>query len=355
MALTTWQRWSICALTFNMASVFAAPPPVRQPAPDAIVLTLPAQLPAEPQHALAQALRSGDQRALGQIEARLSGNQSLEALLVRAYIAQHQHEFGRARVLLDQLIARAPRDVEARHVRADVLLAQGELRLAERDCAALVVGLDLARGALCTAALASRRGQLDAAQGVLLPLLQNEDLAQPLRHYAWRLAGDIALQRGDLAAVETAWLAALALDPADQSARLRLARLLREQGKSDEARDLLSGLPEQDAVLMELAWLARADGDETRARLFAEQVDRRLREGEQLGAGLELADQARWRAEWHRDWGGALALAELNFEIQRGESDETLLRTLAEAVDDRAALMAIQQWRQSQGLPEQPR
>lgn len=330
----------------------AALPTMERPAADQWVLQLPARLPDDPAQALQQVLRSGDARALGLIEARLQADEGDQALLLRAYIAQHQHDYAQALALLDRLLLRRPRDAVARHVRVDVWLAQGEIRRAATECAALALGLDGLRGTLCTAALAARRGQTSAAQSVLRPLLDDSTLAAPLQRYAWCLAGDVALQAGDLVGAESAWEGALARDPADPGARLRLLRLWRAQGRLERIDSLLVDMPESDAVLMERAWLARARGQMQQAQAIAARLEARFQEAEWAGSGLELADWARWRAEWQRDLNGALALAKRNFETQRSESDERLLRDLAEVLDDRVALSALNDWRRSQGLPE---
>jgi len=107
-----------------------------------------------------------------------------------------------------------------------------------------------------------------------LPKLSGED-----RKKALLALGPAYRALGDLPRAAESYRAALAEDPQDVSALVGLGRLLRQQGKLEEARPLLEKAGEivldGSGVTLELAALARAEGDSARERAMYEEALRR--------------------------------------------------------------------------------
>jgi predicted Zn-dependent protease len=144
------------------AYAFAQRPPISEPIRrDAVIDVLPsgyaalmpraeegaARAPgsvADAEALIATAARSGDARLIGRAEKILErhrGPRETPAVLrARAYIAQYRHDFETALALLDQAIARNPRDADSRLSRAQIMLVGGEVERARRECTALAVG-----------------------------------------------------------------------------------------------------------------------------------------------------------------------------------------------------------------------
>ena len=107
-----------------------------------------------------------------------------------------------------------------------------------------------------------------------LPRLSGED-----RKKALLALGQAHRSLGDLPRAEQSYRAALQEDPQEVSALVGLGRLLRQQGKLDDARPLLEKAGEivldGSGVNLELAALARAEGDSARERAMYEEALRR--------------------------------------------------------------------------------
>ncbi|MED5374466.1 MAG: tetratricopeptide repeat protein [Myxococcota bacterium] len=107
-------------------------------------------------------------------------------------------------------------------------------------------------------------GRLDRADAELQALLEQA----PRSPDAWGSAGDLALNRGELAAAETAWLTAIALEPEEATWHVRYGRLLakgyggrRHAEAESELERALTLRPSWAQLHMDLAELRRQQGD----------------------------------------------------------------------------------------------
>jgi hypothetical protein len=303
---------------------------------------------------LAAAARTGDARLASRADALLSrlpaNDHRPEVLRMRAFSAQHRHDFVEALRLLDQLIARDPRSGDARLTRAQIHLIGGRLASARADCAALILAVDAGNGMLCAAMLSLRTGKYPAAAtAVELWLVQNADVDREMRRNALALRGEIAARAGDIDA-EQYFKSALRLAPYDVRTLAAYARYLRDAGRKNEVEALLRGYSGHDGLQLQRALALRGD-DAKKAAAIAKTLSRNYALTRKLGRVPELRDEAEVALIFHRDPKQALALAQRNFRDQRDVEDVDLLVRAAIAAQRTEALQPIRAWAAAQGLP----
>lgn len=303
---------------------------------------------------LAAAAQTGDARLASRADAVLSrfpaDDPRLDVLRMRAFSAQHRHDFAEAARLLDQLIARDPRAGDARLSRAQIHLVGGRLDAARSDCVALVLGVDAGDGMLCVAMLSLRRGQFAAAaDAVDRWLTGHADGDREGRRYALTLRAEIAARAGDRQA-EQYFKNALRLAPDDVRTLAAYARYLRGVGRGRDVEALLRRHSGHDGLQLQRA-LALRDSDPDKAAVIAETLAQNYALTRRLGRAPELRDEAELILTFRRDPQRALALAQRNFRDQRDEEDVDLLVRAAVAARRPEALQPLRTWAETQRLP----
>lgn len=309
---------------------------------------------------LLTASRTGDARLVARAEgalARFPKDNTAPALMrARAHVAQYRHDFTTARRWLDRLIALEPRNGGARLARAQMSLVQGRLGDARADCAALTLGIDSGDGLLCTAALALRQGQYDAAAGLLDRWLEMSRAGDAEgRRYALVMRAEAASRAGDGDA--GLWFRrALELAPGNVRTLAAYSRHLRGAGRPEQALALLPESPVSEHLQLERVLAAHAAGV-PEAPALAEALARRYEQARAVGTTPDLRDEAEFLLTLREDPAAALPLAQQNFQTQRDYEDVDLLRRAAMAADREQALQPLRAWAESQSLrlpPLQP-
>jgi tetratricopeptide (TPR) repeat protein len=264
-----------------------------------------------------------------------------DVLYLRATIRQAVHDFARARADLDLLVERRPDDVNARLTRAAVATVMGDLATARGDCEATRSGELIA--AACAAPLASAGGDLAAASARLARALDAAPADAGVAVWARTSLGELARQRGDTAAAEQAFRAALALDPTAAYTLVQLADLLLDEHRDADAADLLRGAGEADPVLLRLAIAERRLGDPAWT-VHARVVRDRLLAGMARGDGTHQREYALYLLELGGDPAGALAAARRNWTLQKEPIDARLVLDLALAAGEPGAAREVVAW-----------
>lgn len=303
---------------------------------------------------LAAAARTGDARLASRADALLSrfpaNDARTEVLRLRAFSAQHRHDFAEAGRLLDRWIARDPRAGDARLARAQIHTLGGRLDAARADCAALVLGVDAGDGMLCVAMLSMRQGQYPAAASAVGRwLAQNADGDRDGLRHALTMRGEIAARAGDRGA-ERYFRDALALVPEDVRTLAAYARFLRGAGRFRDVDALLRGHPGHEGLQLQRA-LALRETDPAEAGVIAGNLARSYATARSLGREPELRDEAELLLAFRRDPQAALALAQRNFRDQRDVEDVDLLMRAAAAARRPDALLPLRTWAAAQRLP----
>ncbi len=303
---------------------------------------------------LVVAAQTGDARLASRADALLSrfpANENRpEVLRMRAFSAQHRHDFAEALRLLDRLVARDPRAGDARLARAQIHILGGRLDAARSDCATLALGVDAANGMLCVAMLSLRQGRYPAASSAVdLWLAQNADGDAEGRRFALTLRGEIAARAGERDA-ERHFRRALSLAPNDVRTLAAYARFLRAAQREREVEALLSGHAEHEGLQLQRA-LALRGSDPDKASAIAATLTRGYASARSIGRVPELRDEAELMLSFRGDPKRGLMLAQRNFRDQRDEEDVDLLYRAAVAAQDPQALRQLREWTAAQRLP----
>ena len=299
---------------------------------------------------LAAGRRLSDPRYFGQAEAVLAralslSQRSLTLDISWADILQHRHDYEASRRVLDRVLSTAPREPQARLMRAQMNLAQGRFAEARRDCTALLtVG---AVGRVCLAQAMTMTGDLE--RGYALALREATGGGNPAtRSWILTALADMAARRGDPDSQQ--WLEkALLADPDDQYARLALADALIDRGALGAAARVAGAGPQSDAALLRLAIVATASGGGDAA---ARELEARHREATARGEVIHLRDLARFRLEVLHDVHGALEAARRNFASQKEPWDARLLLESARAAGDLGAVAEYRAWQRTTGYQD---
>jgi predicted Zn-dependent protease len=310
-------------------------------------LTLAARLA---RRAIEAGRETGDPRFFGQARAALAPwwkqpDPPAQALLLRATLKQSTHDFPGALTDLDRLIAANPRDGQAMLTRATVLTVQGRYAEARADCARIArLTVPLVTIA-CDAASASLSGEAASAYRALTGALAAPAANAGLVEWGQTLAGEIAQRRGDAAAAEGHFRAALALDPRDPYLLGAFADFLLDRNRPAEVVPLLRDYTRNDNLLLRLA-LAEARLPEMRSSFDAHRSDLedRFDAARRRGDTLHRREEARYALEIAGNGERALALARENWKVQRESADLRILLSAAKAAGDAAALQESGDW-----------
>jgi len=289
-------------------------------------------------HAIDASRATGDPRFLGQAQASLSPWWSLPeappvVVLLRATIRQSQHDFDGALADLDMLLRADPRAAQPRLTRATVLTVLGRYAEARADCRQLAGVAAPLVVAGCLAAPVSLSGEADRAYADLLRALERPGTDAGTVEWALTLAAEIAARRGDPAAAERHFRAALALDASDAYLKGAFADFLLDRGRAREALALVSDDGKNDALLLRRV-LAERQLPDLREAFVAHRAEmaERFDAARRRGDSLHRREEARFRLDVEGDAQGALALARDNWKVQREPADLRILVDAAKAV-----------------------
>lgn len=301
-------------------------------------------------HALDAARERGDPRFAGQAQAALGpwwngDDVPLPALLLRATIKQSLHDFRGALADLDRLLARHPAAVQARLTRATVRSVVGRYADARADCTQLAGRVAALVVAGCDATPASLTGHADAAYGALVRGLAEAGGDAGVREWALTLAAEIAARRGDPAAADRHFRAALGLASSDPYLKGAYADFLLDQDRANDVVSLLGADTRIDALLLRLA-LAEQRLPQ-RGEAFAAhraELAARFAAAKRRGDDTHRREEARFRLAIEGDAARALALARDNWAAQREPADLRILIEAARAAGDADALAVARDW-----------
>ena len=268
-----------------------------------------------------------------------------EVLLLRAVLRQNQHDFDGALADLRQVLTTNPRHAQAWLTQAVIQQVRGEPVAALQSCFALRRLTDPLLFNACLSGALARNGQAEFAYANLRRALENASEADDgERLWALTVLAEIAEQRGDAAAAETHFRAALALGRRDVYLLGAYADFLLDQNRLAEARALLRDEQRADSLLLRLA-LAERRLDDPAWRRHAEILDARFAAARQRGDDTHVASEARLKLDLRQQPAEALELARRNWaQGQREPQDARLLLEAALAAGRPDAAGEVLDW-----------
>ena len=292
---------------------------------------------------LSRARADGDARLAGQALGALGAwdgepSTPIEIRLQRATLYQHLHDFDAAAGELGRVLAASPHHPQALLTLATVRRVQGNYEASDRACAALADAGQPLYGRACLAENRALRGEADAARRELEQLLTASSALPDWVAWIRTTLGELEQRAGRLDAAIAQLSAALQSAP-DPYARMALADALIEARRWTEARALLDGAGDGDALLLRRAIVARALGtaeaDVLRGALRARYAQATLRPEAQA---VHARERARFALEVEDDASLAVTLARRNLQTQREAIDVVILARAARAAGDADAV-----------------
>lgn len=280
--------------------------------------------------AIEQGRANADPRAYGEAEAALepwwkNPHPPQQVRMLRAIIAQANHEFAKATADLDAILEASPRNAQARLSRAFLRMVTGQIDDAMSDCSALPYsGRGLIRS-ICLARAAALSGEAGKGKQLLQRALATGQQADPaMQRFALSVLADLeaGLGLGDNAA--TFYAAATSEASPDVFTLAAYADLLLDTGRPGDVLRLLDGKGEQDALLLRRAIAAKRSAD-PRLGEWTTLLNERFAAAAAAGNRVHLREEALFRLAVENNAGAALPLAVQNWSLQKEPADARIL------------------------------
>lgn len=291
----------------------------------------------------------GDPRYLGYAQAALAPwwdmpQPPVEVQMLRASLGQFRHDFAGANSDLSQVLAREPRHVRARVLRAILAIVQARYAAARADCVALhgLTSELLAVG--CEAAVDGLTGKAAAAYATLNAALEGTPDALP-DEKMWVLLRlvELAQRQGKTTQVERHLRQAMALGVVDTFLYAAYTDFLLDQGRAAEVVTLLKDRTRSDSLLLRLVLATRAlklpQAKEHEAALAARYAAAAMR-----GDTVHQGEEARFALAVQGDARRSLKLALENWKVQLEPRDARVVLEAAVALKDAPAAAPVLQW-----------
>jgi Tfp pilus assembly protein PilF len=301
------------------------------------------------QHNMRRARIESDPRYLGQAEAALAPwlNQTtppVSVLVLRANIRQSLHQFALARLDLEQVVAREPRNAQGWLTLATVAQVTGDTATARKSCSRLTGLTDAAVQAACTSAIDGATGRATPAAAALTQSLQSSRrLNREQRGWIATLQAELAERVGHINAAEKYYRQAVALDPRDAFATAAYADFLLDQRRAGEVLKLIPAATDSDILHLRRV-LAAHDLKLADAAAMADRLAMRYAIARTRSDQLHLREEARFILHVRGQPAAALALAITNWQIQKEPADLRLLLEAAVAAGQRPSADIALAW-----------
>ncbi|MDY7575874.1 hypothetical protein [Actimicrobium sp. CCI2.3] len=291
----------------------------------------------------------GDPRYIGYAQAALAPwwtmpEPPVDIQVMRASLAQFNHDFSGAIKDLDSVIARYPVHAQARALRAIIHLVQARYALARSDCQALHGLTDEVIATGCLAMVDGLTGKAQPAYNTLLETLDRHPEASPVQRL-WvllRLA-ESSQRLGKVKIAEQHFKEAIALGIPDTFLLAEYADLLMDQKRAAEVVALLKDRTRSDVLLLRLVFaehmLKSPNAAALQSTLAARYAAAQLR-----GDTVHQQEEARFVLAIEGDANKALDLALKNWTVQREPRDARIVLEAALAARKPVAAQPVLTW-----------
>tara|TARA_R110002110_G_C13470525_1_gene720929 strand:+ start:42125 stop:43099 length:975 start_codon:yes stop_codon:yes gene_type:complete len=267
----------------------------------------------------------GDDRLLALAREQLppqAAMQSVQALLHAAWLAQAEHEFAHARVLVAEVVRQQPHNGQAWLLEAAIADVVGDRRAAREACGHVMRSVSPQAAMVCFAALAETTQEKRVAYTRLqhLPTQTNDSR---LAAWRWSVQADLARGLGDSEAAEALLRRAIALFPAVQT-RATLLDVLLHQARYREVLSLVGEYESVPALAVRRLQAQVGSGESPSAAI--QQMDRRFRTWLAQGDYRHAREMAMFYLDVAPHADVAFQIAKKNATLQREPEDLALLR-----------------------------
>ena len=297
----------------------------------------------------------GDPRYIGYAQAALAPwwdqpEPPVPVRVMRAVLRQFSHQFDAASADLASAVKAEPANGEAWAWIAAIDMVQTRYASARAACQRMAAQASTLTVVACTAAADSLTGRATAAATALQQALQAATDASP-DEKLWALTrlAEIEDRRGNTAAAESAYRAALALGITDGYLLAAYADFLLDRGRPAEVLVLLKNKERSDLLLLRLALAAKAAGAPG-LTAWAADLAARFDAARLRGDTVHQKEEARFALAIQGQAARALTLARENYLVQREPADARILMEAALAARHRAAAEPALKWMSDTGI-----
>ncbi|EHR72841.1 hypothetical protein BurJ1DRAFT_4041 [Burkholderiales bacterium JOSHI_001] len=267
-----------------------------------------------------------------------------EVKVVRAKLRQFNHDFPAAVADLQGAVQAQPTLAEGWSWLAAIAMVQARYGDARQACARLQALTSALTASACTAGADAITGQADLAVASLRQaLIQAPQASAAEKLWALTRLAETEERRGDFAAAEAAFKAALALGQPDGYLLAATSDFLLDRGRPAEVLALLKGRERADLLLLRLALAAR-DAKAPEAAALAQALGERFDAARLRGDTTHQKEEARFALALRGDTKRALELAQANWAVQKEPADARVLLEAAVAAKVPAAAESVLQW-----------
>lgn len=272
-----------------------------------------------------------------------------ELRLVRATLAQHDHEYAAATEDLLFIVRQQPKNIQSWLTLSTIQLVQGDYQKAEASCS--VLGRIASRwlSALCYSQLYALTGSAERGytlQQSLLTQLAPEQTE--LRLWVIGLLAENAMRRGLIKQAEQHFKAGLELKDNDTYILRTFSEFLLAQNRSQEVVELLKEHQTEDQLLLRLALAFKAQGDTDELGRVAALLEQRFADAIAVHGHAHDRDAALFLLEFKPDnaknKAQVLQLALANWETQKEPDDALLLLRAALNSQQPSAVTVVHDW-----------
>lgn len=293
------------------------------------------------------AQRTSDARYLGYAEGLIAKTpEETEALMLRAYIAQHRHRFAEALAMIERVLEREPKHTQALLTQVSILQVQGRYAEAKgvfRSHPQLTGSL---LGVSALASVSSLSGQLEQGTALLERFLQQRGAASANElAWAWTTLAEMYGRGGRNDDAERAFRAAWEADRSDIYLMTAYADFLEARQRGSEVLTMIPTDAENDGLVLRRIIALRQVGEAS-----AVLTEQRLRaKFSTFDPGDHLRERALFELAVEQNPAAALALALENWKTQREPIDMRLALQAALGARRPAEVAGILAWmRESQ-------
>lgn len=304
-----------------------------------------------------QARSEGDPRYLGYAQAALApwwkqAQPPAEVLVLRATLLQSTHQFDAALADLATVVGQDSDNAQAWLTRATILLTTGNHAAARASCVRLHSRAPALVVQTCLAQIDSVSGKAAQSYAALETALSKDPRPDPaIRTWVMTLLAEMAERRGDEAAAQKYFSAALVSGGADTYLQGAYADFLLAQGKAAEVIELLKDKTRVDALLLRYALALKASHSPD-ASAQTEVLRTRFEAATLRGDTVHQREQARFELQLRNNPQAAVRLAKLNWAVQKEPADLRILLESAAAAKDSEAVQTALDWIRKTGLED---
>jgi hypothetical protein len=289
---------------------------------------------------------TGDARFLGRAMAVIAPAMqqpapAIPVLLVHATIQQSRHDFQASREELTQILKRDPGNAQAWLTLATIGMVQGDDALANDACVHLANASSDFMGIVCTASLRSLTGHAPQAYA-LMSMVEDPGPKAPTAIKAWveGLMADTAARMGKPDLADAHFRSALQMTPGDNFLLADYGEFLLDQGRPQEAINLVSGDIQSDTSFLVLVSAENVLGL-PRTRTDVAEMNARFQSMAQRGDHVFMREQSSYMLHVLLDPKAALDLAQQDWKVQRSPKDVRVYLEAALATHEPAAATPV--------------